>query len=580
MAWMVLIGRRSVYGVARCAVAPGRNRPDESPELGVPQGLNSTIAGARMAGLGLLVVIAASALIAASPLAANSDTNRVLSIYNIHNKETVTVTYKRNGRYQPKAMKKLNWVMRDWRRNEATKMDPKLIDIIWEMHSELGSKKPVHLISGYRSRKTNNSLRRSRGGQARNSRHVVGKAADIHFPDVPVRRLRYSALVKERGGVGYYPTSALPFVHVDTGRVRHWPRIGRDELALLTKGRSKHIPRGGRAVTKADYRKARARNKKLLRRVVAFEASRRPPGRRATTAVASLDTKTPRTWSIPKPSAAGRVVAAAPAGREASESGGERIVTAALTPTPRPAAPRPAASRPTASRPTPEAARATPKWSEPEVRTNDEIFAALDGEPADLNRAALPAPVVPASPQGDDDAEAALMAKAATPAAPPLPVRANSAPVRVASLTQDDIAAVLERVPAPLPAVEPVPDAAGAEDDAPLFELTGWATAPSYDDEHAGELSYRPFPVGPFLTAAPSIDDPAIARLVHPDLSGTRQLVGRSEEEIALRFKPGLQYAELLWSDVFTTGGGDDVLTGDPALRGDGEQPLVRAAAQ
>lgn len=256
-------------------MASGCCCPDESPEHGVPHGLNSTCTSARTAGFGLLALVASSALIAISPLAANSDKNRVLSVYNIHNKETVTVTYKRNGRYQPAAMKKLNWVMRDWRRNEATKMDPKLIDIIWEMHSELGSKKPVHLISGYRSRKTNNGLRKSRGGQARNSRHIVGKAADIHFPDVPVRRLRYSALIKERGGVGYYPTSALPFVHVDTGRVRHWPRIGRDELALLTKGRSKHVPRGGRSVTRADYARAKKRNRKLLRRVVAFEAARR-----------------------------------------------------------------------------------------------------------------------------------------------------------------------------------------------------------------------------------------------------------------------------------------------------------------
>ena len=68
------------------------------------------------------------------------------------------------------------------------------------------------------------------------------------FPDVPLRKLRYSALIRERGGVGYYPTSAIPFVHVDTDRVRAWPRLPRYELALLfPSGRTQHVPERRRA---------------------------------------------------------------------------------------------------------------------------------------------------------------------------------------------------------------------------------------------------------------------------------------------------------------------------------------------
>ena len=29
-------------------------------------------------------------------------------------------------------------------------MDPDLIDLVWEIHSELGSREPIHIISGYR----------------------------------------------------------------------------------------------------------------------------------------------------------------------------------------------------------------------------------------------------------------------------------------------------------------------------------------------------------------------------------------------------------------------------------------------
>ncbi len=189
---------------------------------------------------------------------------RTLAIYNVNTKETTETTYKVDGKFLPEGLKKINHAMRDWRRNVSTKMDPELIDLVWKLHRELGSQKPVHLISAFRSRTTNNKLRRTRGGQARNSRHILGKAADIHFPDVSVKDLRNSALIRERGGVGYYPRSGIPFVHVDTGRVRHWPRVPRRELAMLfPNGKSKHVPSDGRPLTKRDGRIAMAKLKKM-----------------------------------------------------------------------------------------------------------------------------------------------------------------------------------------------------------------------------------------------------------------------------------------------------------------------------
>lgn len=200
-----------------------------------------------------------SAQIAAASLAGASE-ERTIAIFNIHTKETASAVYKRDGQYVPEALQKINHVMRDWRRNQARQMDPALIDLMWEVHRELGSQQPIHLVSGYRSPGTNESLRRRGGGQARNSRHITGQAADIHFPDVSVKQLRNSALIRERGGVGYYPTSHLPFVHVDTGHVRHWPRLPRQELAILfPSGQSKHAPRDGRPLTKADFRAAMAK---------------------------------------------------------------------------------------------------------------------------------------------------------------------------------------------------------------------------------------------------------------------------------------------------------------------------------
>ena len=159
---------------------------------------------------------------------------RTLSLYQVHTKESLTVTYKKNGRYIPSAMKKINYMLRDWRRNATTKMDPKAIDLMWELHADLRSKKPIHIISGYRSAKTNAMLKRIGRRVARRSRHIKGQAIDMYFPDVPISRVRGSALVRKVGGVGYYPRSGKHgFVHIDTGTVRHWPRVSKTRMAKI-----------------------------------------------------------------------------------------------------------------------------------------------------------------------------------------------------------------------------------------------------------------------------------------------------------------------------------------------------------
>lgn len=233
----------------------------------------------------------------APEITAASGQARSISFYNIHNKETTTVLFKKDGQYIQTALDKINWAMRDWRKDEQTKMDPALIDLLWEIHAELGSREPIHIISAFRSRGTNDMLRKTVGGQASESRHILGRAADVHFPDVPLKNLRYSALIRERGGVGYYPTSAIPFVHVDTDRVRHWPRLPRYELALLfPNGQTKHQPAEGNSITIEDVRVAQARHRDLAVQVAAFHGNRNAPS--TSLAVAALD-RQPTTPSQP-----------------------------------------------------------------------------------------------------------------------------------------------------------------------------------------------------------------------------------------------------------------------------------------
>jgi uncharacterized protein YcbK (DUF882 family) len=178
-----------------------------------------------------------------SPAMSGGET-RTLSMKQIHTGETITITYMVNGKYVPSAMKKINWFLRDWRRNEATTMDPRTIDLVWELHADLGSKKPVHIVSGFRSAKTNAFLKRSGRNVAKKSQHIQGKAMDIFFPDVPTIKMRNSALVRKVGGVGYYRSSGGPtgFLHVDSGRVRHWgPGISSREMAKIIKDYGKTV---------------------------------------------------------------------------------------------------------------------------------------------------------------------------------------------------------------------------------------------------------------------------------------------------------------------------------------------------
>jgi uncharacterized protein YcbK (DUF882 family) len=180
---------------------------------------------------------------------------RSLSFFHTHTNESATITYKRNGSFDPEGLKQLNWILRDWRVQEAAKMDPHLFDILWEVYRQVGSREPIHVISAYRSLQTNGMLRRASSGVAENSQHMQGRAIDIRLPDVDTARLRTAAMRLQYGGVGFYSSSA--FVHVDTGSVRAWPRMTQDQLArLFPDGKTVHLPANGQPLPGYEQAKA------------------------------------------------------------------------------------------------------------------------------------------------------------------------------------------------------------------------------------------------------------------------------------------------------------------------------------
>jgi uncharacterized protein YcbK (DUF882 family) len=200
-------------------------------------------AGYRLGLTSLLLLGGAGAVHDATAL----NETRTLSFHHTHSDEDITVTFKRDGRYDEEALKQLNHYLRDWRSQEQTTMDRRLFDILWEVYRDVDAKQPIQIISSYRSPATNAMLRRRSSGVARFSQHMLGHAMDFYIPDVPLEQIRYAGLRLQRGGVGFYPTSGSPFVHLDTGSVRHWPRMNHDQLArVFPDGRTVHVPTDGK----------------------------------------------------------------------------------------------------------------------------------------------------------------------------------------------------------------------------------------------------------------------------------------------------------------------------------------------
>ncbi len=180
-----------------------------------------------------------------APVIAGGET-RTISLYHIHTGESLTITYMKDGHYVPSAMKQINYLLRDWRKNSTITIDPRTIDLVWELHEDLGSHAPVRIVCGYRSPATNAMLHRIGRHVARESQHMHGKAIDFYLTDVPTQKIRNVALVRQRGGVGYYRSAGGPtgFLHVDSGHVRHWgPYISPSQMAQIFRDGRKYIGR-------------------------------------------------------------------------------------------------------------------------------------------------------------------------------------------------------------------------------------------------------------------------------------------------------------------------------------------------
>ncbi|MEE4242735.1 MAG: DUF882 domain-containing protein [Desulfopila sp.] len=142
-----------------------------------------------------------------------------LNFYHTHTGEKMVVHYQ-PGLYKGSVRRALEYFLRDFRTGEKHPLDPLLFDSLHAIQKCCGKPATFEIISGYRSPKTNEFLRKNSSGVARKSWHMQGRAIDIRVSGLDTAKLRDLALEHHKGGVGFYAKS--DFIHLDTGRQRTW----------------------------------------------------------------------------------------------------------------------------------------------------------------------------------------------------------------------------------------------------------------------------------------------------------------------------------------------------------------------
>lgn len=177
---------------------------------------------AFIGGLTIGLAAASPAMASAPAILKGAGDFRALNVINGHTDERLNCVYWIEGEYVPEALEAFNYILRDWRENEVKGIDPRTLDIMAATHCLLDCKEPFHIISGYRSPRTNAMLRSRSGAVAQNSYHTKAMAVDLSMSGRTVWEVAKAAKSLGAGGVGKYTRSN--FVHVDSGPVREWGR--------------------------------------------------------------------------------------------------------------------------------------------------------------------------------------------------------------------------------------------------------------------------------------------------------------------------------------------------------------------
>jgi uncharacterized protein YcbK (DUF882 family) len=137
------------------------------------------------------------------------------TLVNVHTHEAIVLDSAASDRER----ERVEWFLRDRTNWERHAIAPQSLETLRASVLSLGARR-VEVVSGYRSDKLNEGLRKKGHHVAARSQHVLGGAIDYRLVGVPTARLLAWVTSFHRGGIGFYPRDG--FVHVDAGHPRRW----------------------------------------------------------------------------------------------------------------------------------------------------------------------------------------------------------------------------------------------------------------------------------------------------------------------------------------------------------------------
>lgn len=144
------------------------------------------------------------------------------TLVNVHSGESVALDA------EGPSAEGLSRLLEDRAMQERVTFDPRLLARIRALVVELSPGARVEIVSGYRSAKLNERLRKKGRHVASHSQHSLGHAIDFRLGKLTPREIRKaleapgSAHGVWDGGIGQYNGATDRFVHLDVGKKRRW----------------------------------------------------------------------------------------------------------------------------------------------------------------------------------------------------------------------------------------------------------------------------------------------------------------------------------------------------------------------
>ncbi|MES3025968.1 MAG: DUF882 domain-containing protein [Pseudomonadota bacterium] len=152
---------------------------------------------------------------------------RTITVVRPASGEKAKLLYWKDGEIIDAAYQELCHLMRDVNGKSVAPIDPKLFETLWGTQAFLeryGIEQPLEILSGYRTAASNKRLIEEGVPAARQSLHVLGKAADIRIANLNAEVLGGLVRSFRQGGVGFYYREGPRggWIHADTGLNRVW----------------------------------------------------------------------------------------------------------------------------------------------------------------------------------------------------------------------------------------------------------------------------------------------------------------------------------------------------------------------